>query len=716
MKKILLLTILFFTVFQISAQEKLLTIEDVVLNSYSKLAPERINQLTPIPNSYKYSYSETIDDEDFVMIGSAYENEDKKLFGLGELNMLLRKINHDEINRLPRINWIDENHFNFWSKQKLIGINIDNYSIQLLNAISEDASNITTAPDNQTTAFTIDNNLFLAINEQDLRKLTENEEGIVSGQSVHRNEFGINRGIFFSPDSKLLAYYHKDESMVTEYPLVEMGNTPVELKKIRYPMAGQTSENVKIAVYNIETKTTVWLNTGEPVDQYLTCVTWGPDSKQIFVAHLNRDQDHMQLIKYDASTGERINILFEETDEEYVEPENSLIFLPDNNEQFLWFSERDGWNHLYLYDVEGNLINQITKGEWVVLNFIGFDTSGENVFITATKDSPIEDHLYKVNLRTSEISLITKSGYNHSITKFEGNELFFDSYQNLTTPRIIDIINAEGNPLKNLLTSKNPVEDYQLGNTDIFTIKSDDNAELYCRLIYPPDFDESKKYPVIFYVYGGPHAQLVRNSFPFGRYDFWFHFMAQNGFIIFTLDNRGSANRGLEFEQATFGKLGTVEVQDQLAGLNYLTTKSYIDTERVGVFGWSYGGFMTTSLMTRTGGAFKVGVGGGAVIDWKFYEVMYTERYMDTPQKNPEGYEESSLLNYVENLNGKLLLVHGTSDPTVVWQNTLEFAKKAANLNKPLDYFPYVGHGHGVGGKDALHLYTKISQYFFDNL
>lgn len=716
MRKITALFIILFVSFQITAQEKLFTLEDVVFNSYSKLTPERINQLSSIPNTDKYSFVDKIDDEDFLMIGSASDEESKKLFGLNDLNVILGKINQEELTRMPRISWIDENHFNFWSKQKLFRMNVENLSIQILNSINENASNINTASDNATTAFTIDNNLYLAVNETDLRKLTDNEQGIISGQSVHRNEFGINKGIFFSPDSRLLAYYHKDESMVAQYPLVEMGTTPAELKNIRYPMAGQTSENVKIAVYNIETKNTVWLNTGEPADKYLTAVTWSPDSKFIFVAHLNRDQDHMQLIKYDAQTGEKIKTLFEEKDDEFVEPENPLIFLPENNQQFLWFSERDGWNHLYLYDVEGNMIRQITKGEWVVLSFVGFDETGKNIFITSTKDSPLETHLYKVNLETSEMQRLTKPGYNHSIYKFEGEDLFIDTYQNMETPRIIDVLTANGESKKNLLTSANPLTEYKLGKTEVFTIKADDGTDLYCQTIYPPDFDESKKYPVIFYVYGGPHVQLIKNSFPSGRYDFWFHYMAQNGYIIFTLDNRGSANRGLEFEQATFGRLGTIEVQDQLAGLNYLKTKSYVDDERVGVFGWSYGGFMTTSLMLRTADAFKVGVGGGAVIDWKYYEVMYTERYMDTPQKNPDGYKESSLLNYVENLNGKLLLVHGTSDPTVVWQNTLEFAKKAANLNKPLDYFPYVGHGHGVGGKDALHLYSKISQYFLNNL
>ncbi len=283
-------------------------------------------------------------------------------------------------------------------------------------------------------------------------------------------------------------------------------------------------------------------------------------------------------------------------------------------------------------------------------------------------------------------------------------------------PSVTQIIDNNGKTITGLNKSSNPLLDYKISRPKIFTLKTGNDIDLYCRIILPTDFDSTKSYPVIVYVYGGPHAQLVTNRWYLGRYDFWFQYMAQNGYIVFTIDNRGSDNRGLEFEQSTFRHLGTKEIEDQLVGINYLKSLSYVDSNRIGVFGWSYGGFMTTSLMLRTNDTYKVGVGGGAVIDWKYYEIMYTERYMDTPETNPEGYEEASLLNYVDNLNGKLLLVHGTSDPVVVWEHTLEFAKKTAHMNKPLDYFPYVGHGHGVRGKDAIHLYNKISNYFFDNL
>jgi dipeptidyl-peptidase-4 len=481
-------------------------------------------------------------------------------------------------------------------------------------------------------------------------------------------------------------------------------------------MAGQKSHHVTIGIYNLQTGKTIWLKTGEPHEQYLTNIAWSPDEKNIFVAHLNRDQNHMQFKKYDSATGDLVKILFEEKDNEYVEPQYPMIFLPNSNNKFLWFSERDRYNHLYLFDTEGNLLKQVTQGKWVVTSFSGFDKSGKNIFITSTKDSPIERHYYKVNLEKGKLDKITLAEGTHNVLRNSSCEYFIDSYSNLTTPRIINLIDKKYSIIKNLLTAENPMKEFKIGETKVFTIKNDEGIDLYCRMIFPPDFDQTKKYPVIVYVYGGPHSQGVTNTFGLGSYQLWFKMMAQKGYIVFELDNRGTSNRGSDFEQATFRKLGTVEVKDQLAGVNYLKSLPYVDKNRFGVYGWSYGGFMTTSLMLRTDGAFKVGACGGAVIDWKFYEVMYTERYMDTPQSNPDGYKEASLINYVDKLNGKLLLVHGTSDPTVVWQNTLSFAKKAGELNKPLDYFPYIGHGHGVRGKEALHLYTKITNYFLENL
>ena len=717
MKKISFLFLLSFIWVSFSfPQDKLLTVEDVVLNSYTKLSPANLKQLNWVPktNSYVYLDNQT---NTILLKYSIKSDKPDTILTLAELNKLLQSQNFSETKYFPVIYWIDNVSFNFWIENKLLNYNLETKKLALVNSIDDNAENKTVAPNSKYVAYTKANNLFVNLEPSKIIQITfEKDTNIVCGQAVHRNEFGIESGIFWSPNSNYIAFYRMDQTMVTDYPIVDISSVPARLKNIKYPMAGQTSHNVTVGIFDIKTNKTIFLKTGEPLDQYLTCLTWSPDEKYFYIAHLNRDQNHLQLKKYDAKTGELIKILFEEKNEKYVEPENPLIFLPKSNSKFLWFSRRDGFKHLYLYDSDGNLIRQVTKGNWEVTNFIGFDNTEKNILITSTKESPLERHVYKINLETGETKKLTSEPGIHTIIPNFNQNYFLDSYTNLTTPRIINLINKKGETIKNLLTADNPLKEYKIGKTKIFSIKNDEGIELFCRMILPPDLDTTKKYPVIVYVYGGPHAQEITNSFGYGRYFLWFYMMAQKGYIIFTLDNRGSANRGLEFEQATFRRLGTIEIKDQMSGINYLKTLPYIDTTRFGVFGWSYGGFMTTSLMLRTNNTFKVGVGGGAVIDWKFYEVMYTERYMDTPQTNLEGYKESSLLNYVQNLNGKLLLIHGTSDPVVVWQNTLAFVQKATELNKPLDYFPYIGHGHGVTGKDALHLYTKITNYFLDNL
>lgn len=711
-----LFSLLIIAFISISAQEKLLTVEDAIMGAF-RYAPSNVRMLNWIPETDNYVFAEGNGEQSVLLVASVKSNKKDTLLTIKELNSKLEAESQKKLNNFPQLKWLNSSTIQFWNTGILFTYDIKLKKLSRINSLPESAENQILAPNNKYIAYTIANNLFVNLDETKKIQITNDlDSNIVNGQAVHRNEFGINEGIFWSPNSNYIAYYHMDQTMVTDYPIVEINTTPAQLKNIKYPMAGQTSHHVTVGLYNIQNGKTIWLKTGEPLDQYLTNLAWSPDEKYFYIAHLNRDQNHMQLIKYDATTGEPVKILFEEKDNEFVEPLNPMIFLPKSNNRFLWFSERDGYNHLYLYDTEGNLIKQVTQGKWVIMSFNGFDKTGKYFYITTTKDSPIERHFYKVNIENGKLEKITKEPGVHNVQVSSNDNYFLDSYNSLTVPRVINLLNKKYEAVKNLFTAENPLKEIKLGDTKIFTIKNEEGIDLYCRMIYPPDFDQTKKYPVIVYVYGGPHSQGVLNTFGAGSYQMWFRMMAQKGFIIFELDNRGTSNRGSDFAQATFRRLGTIEIKDQLTGVNYLKSLPYIDENRFGVYGWSYGGFMTTSLMLRTNNAFKVGACGGAVIDWKFYEIMYTERYMDTPQTNPDGYKEASLLNYVENLNGKLLLVHGTSDPTVVWQNTLSFAKKAAELNKPLDYYPYVGHGHGVRGKDALHLYTKITNYFLDNL
>lgn len=709
--------LLFILQSQIIPQEKLLAVEDIVLNAYSKLMPANLRLLNWIPGSNNFVWVDGLGDKAALLFSSAEDSKVDTLLKLSDINSYITKENERPLASFPIISWTSPDEFNFWSGTIYYSFNYKLKRLSKTNSIADEAEKQSVAPNKKFIAYTKQNNLYFSLSEREKVQITfDKDTNIVNGHSVHREEFGIHNGIFWSPKSSYIAFYRMDQTMVTDYPLVDLAYTPARLKNIKYPMAGQTSHQVTVGIYEIKTGKTTWLKTGEPLDQYLTSLTWSPDEKYFFIAHLNRDQNHLQLKKYNAQTGEVIKTLFKEKDNEYVEPKNPLLFLPNSTDKFLWNSARDGFNHLYLYNTEGNLIKQVTNGKWVVTSFNGFDKSGRNIFITSTKESPLERHYYRVNLENGKMERLTHEAGTHNVLVSPNSEFFIDSYTNVSTPRIINLLDKKGNQVRNLLTSDNPIKEYKIGETKLFSIKNDEGVELFCRIITPPNFDRTKKYPVVVYVYGGPGAQEVTNIFGSGRYFLWFYMMAQKGYIVFTLDNRGSANRGSDFEQATFRHLGSVEVKDQMTGVNYLKSLPYVNENRLGVYGWSYGGFMTTSLMLRTNGAFKVGVGGGAVIDWKFYEVMYTERYMDMPQTNPDGYKETSLLNYADNLEGKLLLVHGTNDPTVVWQNTLSFAKKCAELNKPLDYFPYIGQGHGVTGKDALHLYTKITNYFLDNL
>lgn len=579
------------------------------------------------------------------------------------------------------------------------------------------AENFTLADSNDKVAFTVNNNLFIVNGTEQIQVTNDGGKGIVNGKSVHRNEFGIKGGIFWSPKGSALAFYRMDESMVSEYPIVDITKRVAELRPERYPMAGMTSHQVKVGVYNLKTGKTVFLETGAPYDRFFTNICWSPDERYILVAEINRGQNEMKLNKYDARNGMFVATLFEEKSDKWTEPEHPAQFLTKNPTQFIWQSPRDGWNHLYLYNINGKLVKQVTKGEWEVSDVKEITPDDRYIYYTSTAVSPLERHLYRVDVKSGKTIQLTSERGTHNTTINHAAGLFIDQYSSLDVPNVINI-KAIDKPavVRNLVTAKNPYEGSRMGQERFIKTKtSDSRFDLYGRIILPADFDSTKKYPVIVYVYGGPHLQLVTDSW-MGGARLWEFYMAQKGYIMFTLDNRGTPARGNEFYQAIHRKLGTVDVDDQLQGIAYLKSLPYVDADRVGVHGWSYGGFMTTSLMCKHPETFKVGVAGAPVIDWKYYEVMYGERYMDTPQENPDGYASASLLNNVKGLKGDLLIIHSDYDVTVVWQNTLNFIRDCVSNNIPVDYFVYPQHEHNVRGKDRVHLMTKITKYFDDNL
>ena len=506
-----------------------------------------------------------------------------------------------------------------------------------------------------------------------------------------------------------------DQTMVNDYPIIDWSVVPAVNKNIKYPMAGSKSHHVTLGIYDIKTNKTTFVKTEGDAEQYLTVITWNPDSKSIFIGVLNRDQNDLQMNQYDAASGNFVKTIFEEKSDKYVEPQHPLTFFPNSTTDFIWQSERSGFNHLFHYNIDKGLIAQITKGNWLVTELLGFNEKKKEIFYTSTQETPLERHLYKVNWNTFKTEKLTnQAGMHTGILSKDGNHLY-DSYSNANTPRIVNVINTNTLKSKNLITSENTLKNYQRPEIKNVTLSADDGTPLYGKLILPTDFDASKKYPVIVYLYNGPHLQLITNSFPASG-NLWYEYMAQRGYIVFTMDGRGSSNRGQKFEQAVFRHLGETEMKDQLKGVAYLKSLPYVNADKMGIHGWSFGGFMTTSFMLKHPDVFKVGVAGGPVIDWNMYEIMYTERYMDSPQNNPEGYKQANLLDKVQNLKGHLLMIHGAQDNVVVWQHSIKFLKAAVDNGVQLDYFVYPGHEHNVLGKDRVHLMQKVTDYFDEYL
>ncbi|TPE42601.1 S9 family peptidase [Pontibacter mangrovi] len=708
------LLLLLVFVLPLQAQNKLLTMEDAILNP--NLQPEDLRQLQWIANTNDFVFLRDDNGSQNLVRGTATSGRQHGILTLEQLSAAVEAAGAEKLGGFPALYWRDGSNFLMDAQGKILGYDLKSGKARVIMDYADEAENKELDPTLQRLAYTKGNNLYLAQPGEDEKAITkEPNEAIVNGQAAHRSEFGITKGTFWSPKGTKLAFYRMDQTMVTDYPLVDIAPLPAQQNNIKYPMAGGKSHHVTVGVYDVKSGETVYLKTGEPAEQYLTNVTWSPDEKHLYIAVLNRDQNHMKLNRYNATTGEFEQTLFEEKQEKYVEPEHGLYFVPGKPDQFVWVSERTGFDHLYLYNTSGKQLRQLTSGDWMVTDILGFSRKGDEVYYMSTAESPLERHIYAVSLRHGKTRRISQGSGTHNAMLSPDSRYIIDNYSSQVTPRKIWVLNPNGKVLHTLLTAKNPLTEYSLGETTIFPIKAEDGTDLYARMITPPNMDKSKKYPVVVYVYGGPHVQLVTNSW-LGGANLWMHLMAQQGYIMFTVDSRGSGNRGLAFEQATFRQLGNVEMQDQLRGVEYLKSLSYVDSNRLGVHGWSFGGFMTTSLMTRHPGVFKVGVAGGPVIDWKYYEVMYTERYMDSPEQNPKGYEDASLLNHVQDLKGKLLLIHGTVDDVVVWQHSLQFLKKAVDEGIQLDYFVYPGHPHNVRGKDRVHLMRKVTQYFEDYL
>ncbi|OCK51328.1 prolyl tripeptidyl peptidase [Chryseobacterium sp. CBo1] len=689
------------------AQTQKFTMAEAVNGTRTNLAVKNISQFSWSDDGKSYIHGV----KGGYLITDIKTNKQDTLISLTQVN---KNFADNKLKGLPPVKFTTNSDAYFTANNQMYWLEKSgsDWKVKRSVVLGDRSENVKTLADNQTLVYTRGNNLFINKNGKEVAVTSDTNENILNGASnVHRNEFGIDTGIFPSPNSENIAFYRMDQTMVADYPIIDWSVTPAVNTNIKYPMAGKTSHEVTLGVYNIKNQSTTFLKIEGEKDQYLTAVTWSPDSKFIFVGVLNRGQNHLRMNKYDAVTGNFINTLFEETSDKYVEPQHPLVFFPNSNTDFIWQSQRTGYNHLFHYSLEKGLIAQITKGEWLVTDILGFNENKKEIYYASTQESPTERHLYRINWNTFKTQRLDNAEGMHSgILSNDGNYLY-DTYSNATTPRVANILNTTTLKATNLLKSENPLKNYLRPEVKSINLKADDGTLLYGKIILPTNFDPNKKYPAIVYLYNGPHLQLITNSFPASG-NLWYEYMAQNGYIIFTMDGRGSANRGLKFEQAVFRNLGTTEMNDQMKGVDYLKSLPYVDSERMGIHGWSFGGFMTTSFMLRQPDVFKVGVAGGPVIDWSMYEIMYGERYMDSPQENPQGYATSNLLDKVQNLKGKLLMIHGAQDDVVVWQHSMKFIKSAVDHGIQMDYFVYPGHPHNVIGKDRVHLMQKVTDYF----
>lgn len=693
------------------AQQKL-TVEDAILGARKQFAVKKLRRIAWIDEDH-FSHVK----EKKVFRYNIKTQKQEVAFELETLNKALKAHQLPELTSIPSFKWQDFNTLRYATGKQYLYHDLLTDSISNYLSIPNEAQHIDFAPSDSAVAYIKARQVHITTTTED-RTITDFQNpNIVVGQAVSRHEFGIRKGFFWSPDSKKLAFYYKDEKNVSEYPIVDYTASPAKVSMLKYPRNGEASEIVRVGIYNLETKRLLYINEQDTVGtKYLTNLTWSPDSKKLYIQELSRNQKEMQLQEYLAETGELSRSLLTETHPKYVEPEHPLLFLPDSS-AFIYQSERDGFNHLYKYELDSGKITQLTQGDWVVTEVIKLCESKQELYYISTQASELERHLYKLDLQTGISTKLTNVPGAHRVTLSPNQKHFIDQYSNVNTPGISLLASTtNGRTVATLEKSQSPFVDMEFPKMSIGQLKSSDGStKLQVRVILPTDFNPKKKYPALVYVYGGPHAQLITNSW-LGGARLWLYYMAQQGYVVFTLDNRGSANRGFEFESAVHKQLGKLEMQDQLQGLKYLKSLKYVDKNRIGVFGWSFGGYMTLSLLLNYPDAFKLGVAGGPVTDWRFYEIMYGERYMETEATNPEGFAQTSLLDKAGKLKSKLLMIHGSKDPVVVQEHSARMLREFVKASKPVDYMIYPAHEHNVRGKDRVHLMEKISQYFFDNM
>ena len=584
----------------------------------------------------------------------------------------------------------------------------------------------TFSPDGKNIAYVKRNNLFVAnIAPETSRSsiMTRNitSDGvfnkIINGATdwVYEEEFAFDKAFFWSPDGEKIAFYRFDETEVEQFSMDVYGTLYPSQDVFKYPKAGEVNAKVTIHVYNSETQKTTPIDLGKY--EYIPRIKWTKSNNSLSVQRMNRHQNVLDLILINTSDYSQ-NIILNETTETYIDITDNLTFL-NNKKQFIWTSEKDGYNHIYLYDINGKLVNQVTRGNWDVSSYEGFDEASSTIFYLSSEGSPIEKQLYSIGLDgKSKKKLTTKKGQNRAVFS-KGFKYYINYHSSANTPYYITLHDGTGiekRVLKDNAELLKELEKFNISQQEFFTFNTNEGTNLNAWMIKPQDFDESKKYPVLMYVYGGPGAQTVKNSWG-GSNFFWYQLLASKGYIIVSVDNRGTGSRGSEFKKCTYKQLGKYETIDQIASAKYLQSLSFVDGNRIGIWGWSYGGYMSSNCLFKGSDVFKMAIAVAPVTNWRYYDSIYTERYMQTPEENANGYDDNSPINHVEKLTGEFLLVHGMGDDNVHFQNAVELSEALVQADKQFDVMYYRNRSHGIsGGNTRLHLYKKMTDFVLENL
>ena len=716
------------------AQSKELSLDDV-LRRGPMLSPRGMAGLAWRPGTDTFSYLERTASGAAWVAQAAESGEKVVLAADPEWRAALKAAGVDGVplTALLGAEWRDDGKA-VWLQLpgKLCLVEVSPLAIKPQYEVPAEATAIAFTKDRRAAAFVEDFNIHVRKTDGSVKAVTEGGfRDLTHGVSVSREEFGIKDGLWWSADGRRLAFYREDKRPIDPYPYVDWSGKPAKSLPGRYPMAGRRGSIVSVGVYDTADDSVIWLQSDPSVDEYLTNVTWDLKGERLFVAHVNRAQNEMKLVSYDARTGAIGATLLEEKDPEWIEPESGPIFIPGKEGEFLWFSYRDGRRHLYRHAADGHLMQQVTAGAMDVAAFRGFDAKNEFFFFESSGLDPRHQHLFRGSLAAPTAAVtgagagagvaiapvpatqITGGRGQHDARISTDGRFVVDRHSNLELPLAVDLLTIDGKVLRRVFECPNPLKDFAMGKEEFFTVKAKDQSDLYGHVIWPPNASKEHPAPVYLYVYGGPHAQIVVDSWALGPgiRNLWMQWLAAQGFVVLRLDNHGTPNRGIEFMQAIHRRLGTVEIDDQLAGLDHILASGLADPTRVAVHGWSYGGFMTLSLLSRAPDRFRCGIAGAPVTDWSFYETGYGERYMDTPEENPEGYKTAAPKKHAKDIKGRLLLVQGTADDTVVWQHTVDFVDACVKAGVDFDYFIYPGQLHGLNGPSSEHFYRKMTSF-----